>query len=288
MNILVTGADGQLGRSLRIAARDSRDNYIYTDVAQLDITNEHAVEKFIDENGIELVINCAAYTNVDKAESEPEAARRINTEAPGILARAMRRHDGAIIHISTDYVFGGILVNTPITETETPSPLGVYGKTKLDGEWEVTEANPRYVIIRTAWLYSEYGHNFVRTMLSLTATHPKVTVVIDQAGSPTYAADLARAVVAIADARGWEKHPGIYHYSDEGICSWYDVARRVAVSEGRDGVVVPCRSSQYPSPVTRPAYSALDKTLIKETFGVDVPYWTDSLDLCLRNLRDMQ
>lgn len=288
MNILVTGANGQLGRSLRLAAADSGDKYTFTDIGELDITDAAAVEKAVTDTGAELLVNCAAYTDVNRAESDEALAHKLNAEAPGILAAAMQQHGGAIIHISTDYVFGGLPYNTPMTEDLPTSPLGVYGKTKLDGEQTVRSVNPRHVIIRTAWLYSEYGRNFVKTMLDLTARMPQVKVVFDQAGTPTYAPDLARAIVRIVEALKTPEADscyGTYHYSDEGVCSWYDVARRVAVRAGHGGnVVTPCHSSEFPSPVERPAYSVLDKTKIKERFGVEVPYWTDSLDTCIGNL----
>lgn len=285
MNILVTGADGQLGRSLRIAAEGSEDRYFWTDVAQLDITDEEAVARFVEDNDIYLLVNCAAYTNVDGAESDEARARLLNNTAPGILARVMCAHGGGIIHISTDYVFGGHDGAVPYMEDMTPSPLGVYGATKLDGEWEVKAHNPRHIIIRTAWLYSEYGKNFVRTMLNLTGRLPEVRVVFDQVGSPTYAHDLARAIVKIIACRGWEDHPGLYHFTDEGVCSWFDLARRVAVVSGHASCVVrPCHSDEYPSAVKRPNYSVLDKTKIRETFGIEPPYWTDSLDVCVSNL----
>lgn len=288
MNILVTGANGQLGRSLRLAAAGSDDKYTFTDIGELDITDAAAVDKAVLDTGAELLVNCAAYTDVNRAESDEALARKLNAEAPGILASAMERHGGAIIHISTDYVFGGLPYNTPMTEDQPTSPLGVYGKTKLEGEQLVRSANPRHVIIRTAWLYSEYGRNFVKTMLDLTARMPQVKVVFDQAGTPTYAPDLSRAIVRIVEALKTPEADecyGTYHYSDEGVCSWYDVARRIAVRAGRGGnVVTPCHSSEFPSPVERPAYSVLDKTKIKERFGAEVPYWTDSIDTCIGNL----
>ena len=278
MNILVTGANGQLGRSLRLAAAESNDIYTFTDIGELDITDAAAVEMAVAGTGAELLVNCAAYTDVNRAESNEALARKLNAEAPGILAAAMQRHGGSIIHISTDYVFGGLPYNTPLTEDLPTSPLGVYGRTKLEGEQLVRSANPRHVIIRTAWLYSEFGRNFVKTMLDLTARMPKVKVVFDQVGTPTYAPDLARAIARIVEALKTPEADschGTYHY----------VARRVAVRAGRGGsVVTPCHSSEFPSPVERPAYSVLDKTKIKERFGVEVPYWTDSIDTCIGNL----
>lgn len=287
MIILVTGANGQLGRALRSASAGSADKYIWTDVAELDITDADAVAAMIAAERVDLVVNCAAYTNVDAAESDVEAARRLNTDAPGILAQAAREAGAAIIHISTDYVFGGSRSTVPYGEDMVPAPLGVYGETKLDGEREVVARNPRHIIIRTAWLYSETGRNFVRTMLDLTSRLPQVKVVFDQVGTPTYAADLARAIVTIIGCRGWDSAPGIYHYSDEGICSWFDLAHRVARVSGHASCrVQPCHSSEYSSPVKRPEYSVLDKSKIKQTFGVDVPYWTDSLDICVANLQE--
>lgn len=286
MNILVTGSNGQLGNAMRIVSRQSGDNYLFTDVAELNITDAAAVDRLVDEQGIDLVVNCAAYTNVDKAESEPALAESLNAEAVGYLAAAMKRRDGVLVHVSTDYVFGGIANNTPCTEETPCAPLGVYGETKLRGEQAVLCTGCRHLIIRTAWLYSEFGRNFLKTMLDLTASRPTLKVVFDQAGTPTYAGDLAAAIFTIVENRLFEGHEGIYHFSNEGVCSWYDFAKTIAALAGHDGCEIePCHSDEFPSPVTRPAYSVLDKTKIKNTFGLRIPYWTDSLKTCIENIR---
>lgn len=286
MNILVTGSNGQLGNEMRLVSRASGDRYLFTDVAELDITDAAAVDRLVDEQAIDLVVNCAAYTNVDKAESEPALAELLNARAVGHLAAAMKRRDGVLVHVSTDYVFGGIANNTPCTEETPCAPLGVYGETKLRGEQAVLRTGCRHLIIRTAWLYSEFGRNFLKTMLDLTASRPALKVVFDQAGTPTYAGDLAAAIFTIVENRLFEGHEGIYHFSNEGVCSWYDFAKTIAALAGHDGCEIePCHSDEFPSPVTRPAYSVLDKTKIKKTFGLRIPYWTDSLKTCIENLR---
>ena len=286
LNILVTGANGQLGNCIRNAARDSKDRYIFTDVAELDITDPEAVRKMVRDNGIDLIINCAAYTNVDKAETDADMAEKLNAGAVRNLAEALREKDGTLIHISTDYVFGGSQGNTPRTETEPVNPTGVYGLTKLHGEQAIADTGVRALIFRTAWLYSEYGKNFVRTMLGLTSTKPELNVVFDQCGTPTYAQDLADAIVTIISDRSFEGNEGIYHYSDEGVCSWYDFTKVIAKIAGNTGCDIrPCHSDEFPSPVRRPSYSVLDKTKFKQTFGQRVPYWTDSLKKCIQNLK---
>lgn len=287
MNILVTGANGQLGNCLRNAARDSKDNYIFTDVAELDITDASAVEKMIKDNDVKVIVNCAAYTNVDKAESDAEFAEKLNAGAVRNLAEAAKSNDATLIHVSTDYVFGGAQGNTPRTETEPVNPTGVYGLTKLHGEQAVAESGVKALIFRTAWLYSEYGKNFVKTMLTLTADKPELKVVFDQVGSPTYAQDLADAIYGIVESRGYEGNEGVYHYSNEGVCSWYDFTKMIAEISGHNACDIrPCHSDEFPSPVTRPSYSVLDKTKVKDTFGITVPYWTDSLKICIKNLKD--
>lgn len=287
MNILVTGANGQLGNCLRNAARDSKDNYIFTDVAELDITDASAVEKMIKDNDVKVIVNCAAYTNVDKAESDAEFAEKLNAGAVRNLAEAAKSNDATLIHVSTDYVFGGAQGNTPCTETEPVNPTGVYGLTKLHGEQAVAESGVKALIFRTAWLYSEYGKNFVKTMLTLTADKPELKVVFDQVGSPTYAQDLADAIYGIVESRGYEGNEGVYHYSNEGVCSWYDFTKMIAEISGHNACDIrPCHSDEFPSPVTRPSYSVLDKTKVKDTFGITVPYWTDSLKICIKNLKD--
>ncbi|MCI6860473.1 MAG: dTDP-4-dehydrorhamnose reductase [Prevotella sp.] len=290
MNILVTGANGQLGNEMRIVSKASADKYIFTDVCEqegnettfLDITDLQAVRQIVEENNVNAIVNCAAYTNVDAAESAEELAEKLNATAPENLAKAMKEVNGLLIQISTDYVFGKEPYNTPCHEDQQGTPTGVYGLTKLHGEQKIIATGCNHVIIRTAWLYSEYGKNFCKTMLNLTGTKPQLKVVFDQCGTPTYAYDLALAITEIL------KKPvnGIYHYSNEGVCSWYDFTKMIAEYSGQtDCDIQPCHSDEFPSPVKRPAYSVLDKTKIKETFGVKVPYWTDSLKLCINNLR---
>ncbi len=293
MNILVTGANGQLGNEIRIVAKESADHYIFTDVSQaegvettfLDITDLDAIRTMVRKNDVECIVNCAAYTNVDAAESNEALAERLNADAPKYLATAMKEVDGLLVHISTDYVFGKEAYNTPCTEERTGTPTGIYGETKLHGEQYIRESGCKHLIIRTAWLYSEFGKNFCKTMLSLTATKPQLKVVFDQVGTPTYAYDLAKAIVDIITARSYEGNTGVYHYSNEGVCSWYDFTKMIAEYSGQTGCdIQPCHSNEFPSPVTRPSYSVLDKTKIKETFGVSVPYWTESLRLCIQRL----
>ena len=303
MNILVTGANGQLGNEMRIVSGQTADNYIFTDVVNiegvettlLDITDAEAVRRIVKENGVRCIVNCAAYTNVDKAESDEALCRKLNAEAPKILAVAMNEVGGLLIQISTDYVFGGDPYNTPCREDQKGTPTGVYGVTKLEGEQNIEAVGCDHVIIRTAWLYSEFGKNFVKTMLNLTATKPKLNVVFDQAGTPTYAYDLALVIkTVLADyaaenpQSGYSK-TGVYHFSNEGVCSWYDFTKKIAELAGNTGCdIQPCHSDEFPSPVTRPAYSVLDKTKIKQTFGVSVPYWTDSLKICMDNMKTIK
>ena len=303
MNILVTGANGQLGNEMRIISKETKDNYTFTDVVEvegvettlLDITNADAVKRMVKENGIRCIVNCAAYTNVDKAETDEALCRKLNADAPKILAEAMKEVNGLLVQISTDYVFGGDPYNTPCREDQKGTPTGVYGKTKLEGEKNIEAVGCDYVIIRTAWLYSEFGRNFVKTMLNLTATKPKLNVVFDQAGTPTYAYDLAVAIKTVLEdydnenpQTGYSK-TGIYHFSNEGVCSWYDFTKEIAGLAGHtDCDIQPCHSDEFPSPVKRPAYSVLDKTKIKETFGLKVPYWTDSLKTCMTNMGEIK
>lgn len=285
MNILVTGANGQLGNEIRIVSRGSKDQYIFTDVAELDITDAAAVEKMVTDNKVEVIINCAAYTNVDKAEDDFDLAELLNATAVKNLATAIKQNDGTLIHISTDYVFGGTKNNTPCGEDEPANPTGVYGVTKLHGEQAIETVGCKHLIIRTAWLYSEFGKNFVKTMLNLTATKPSLNVVFDQVGSPTYAYDLAQAIFTIVENRKYEGKDGIYHYSNEGVCSWYDFTKMIAEYAGHPVCdIQPCHSNEFPSKVVRPSYSVLDKTKIKNTFGILIPYWTDSLKRCLAEL----
>lgn len=292
MNILVTGANGQLGNEMRIISRGSQDRYIFTDVNQaeevetayLDITDIDAVRKMVADNDVNVIVNCAAWTNVDEAENPEkyELVETLNSIAPQNLAKVMQEVNGWLVHISTDYVFGNERYNTPCKEDQQGTPTGVYGRTKLDGERKIVATGCKYVIIRTAWLYSEFGKNFCKTMLNLTTSKPQLKVVFDQAGTPTYAWDLAVAIETIL------KNPieGIYHYSNEGICSWYDFAKMIAEYAGHTTCDIrPCHSEEFPSPVTRPNYSVLDKTKIKEVFGIKIPYWTESLKRCINNLK---
>lgn len=294
MNILVTGANGQLGNEMRIIAADSSDRYIFTDVNQiegaettyLDITDLQAVRDIVAKNNVDAIVNCAAYTNVDKAEEDVALCTLLNSKAPENLAIAMKETDGLLVHISTDYVFGGDPYNTPCTEDKKGTPTGVYGQTKLQGEEAIVATGCKHVIIRTAWLYSEFGKNFCKTMMSLTATKPQLKVVFDQAGTPTYALDLAKAIAVVLEKFDGSQ-TGIYHYSNEGVCSWYDFTKMIAEYNGTTECdVQPCHSNEFPSPVKRPAYSVLDKTKIKEVFGVKVPYWTESLKQCIANIKN--
>ncbi len=286
MNILVTGADGQLGRELRSVACESKDSYLFTDVAELDITDADAVRRAVCDRHVDVLVNCAAYTDVERAEDDPEQAERLNAAAVKHLAEAMKEVDGLLVHISTDYVFGGNGGNTPRDESEPTNPTGVYGRTKLLGEQAVVASGCRYLIFRTAWLYSEFGKNFVKTVLDLTASRSELSVVFDQTGTPTYAYDLAVAIFDILENRRFEGRTGLYHYSDEGTCSWYDFARMIADIAGRGGCDIrPCRSDEFPSKVVRPSFSVLDKTKFKAAFGLPIPYWVDSLRLCIDRLK---
>lgn len=287
MNILVTGANGQLGNEMRLVSNDSKDNYIFTDVAELDITDAGAVAKMVRGNDVKAIVNCAAYTNVDKAETDAEFAELLNATAVRNLADAIKSNDGVLLHVSTDYVFGGSKGNTPRTEDEPANPTGVYGLTKLHGEQQIVKSGVKAIILRTAWLYSEFGKNFVKTMLNLTATKPELKVVFDQCGTPTYARDLAEAIFDILENRKYEGNEGIYHFSNEGVCSWYDFTKMIAEYAGNvDCDIQPCHSDEFPSPVVRPSYSVLDKTKYKQTFGRKTPYWTDSLKTCIKNLKE--
>ena len=283
MNILVTGANGQLGTALRNSSANSVDKYIFTDVTELDITDAEAVKKAVTDNGIDVIVNCAAYTNVDKAEDDAQFAELLNATAVRNLAEAVKLNDGTLIHVSTDYVFGKEPYNVPCREDQTGTPTGVYGLTKLHGEQEIKKSGVKALIFRTAWLYSEYGRNFVKTMLNLTSTKPELKVVFDQTGTPTYAQDLADAIFHIIENRMINGNEGIYHYSNEGVCSWFDFTKIIAELAGNTQCdIQPCHSSEFPSKVVRPSYSVLDKTKFKETFGIKVPYWTDSLKKCIK------
>lgn len=313
MTILVTGANGQLGNEMRIVSKGSKDKYIFTDVCdehpeslemlhklagedvdtsttKLDITNLDAIRAMIKENDVKVIVNCAAWTNVDGAEDPEiyELVELLNAKAPESLAIAMKEVGGLLVHISTDYVFGGDPYNTPCKEDQKGTPTGVYGLTKLHGEQKIQATGCNYVILRTAWLYSEFGKNFVKTMLNLTATKPQLKVVFDQVGTPTYARDLADAILtALEDYKlslnyqpSTLNYPksGIYHFSNEGVCSWYDFTKMIAEYAGNTGCdIKPCHSNEFPSKVKRPSYSVLDKEKIKSEFKLKVPYWTESL-----------
>jgi dTDP-4-dehydrorhamnose reductase len=281
--ILITGASGQLGRELSRLGAVSPNEYIPTDISELDITNREAVERFFAENSIDVVVNCAAYTNVEKAEEDVEMAQKINAEAVAILAAAAKSANATLIHISTDYVFG-CEGNTPRTEDMPTSPLGVYGRTKLAGEDAVRESGCKAIILRTAWLYSEFGSNFLKTMLRLTSQNEALNVVFDQVGTPTYAGDLALAIFSIIDGDVYKGREGLYHFSNEGVCSWYDFATEIVAAAGYECKIVPCHSSEFPSKVTRPPYSVLDKTKFKHTFGIDIPHWRESMLYCLKRM----
>lgn len=303
MNILVTGANGQLGNEMRIIAKHSGDNYIFTDVNQvegvettyLDITDMASIRKVVSDNNVNVIVNCAAWTNVDACETDDRLAalaEKLNANAPENLAKAIKEVNGLFVQISTDYVFGKEPYNTPCREDQKGTPTGVYGTTKLHGEQKIMASDVKYVIIRTAWLYSEFGKNFCKTMLNLTATKSEVNVVFDQCGTPTYAYDLAKAIeIIIEDYKKESSLPqysktGIYHFSNEGVCSWFDFTKMIAEYSGHNECEIkPCYSVDYPSPVKRPAYSVLDKSKIKNAFGVRVPYWTDSLKVCISNLQ---
>lgn len=284
MNILVTGSAGQLGHSLRDIAADSANRYIFTDVAELDITDKSAIITMMEAEKVNMVINCAAYTNVDKAEDDFDTANLINNTAVRNLAEACKQFGATFIHVSTDYVFDGSS-NIPYTEDMPLAPLGVYGVTKLHGEQAVLESGCDYIIIRTSWLYSEYGKNFVKTMMMLTEERETLNVVFDQAGTPTYAGDLARAIYDIVENNKYTGNNGIYHFSNEGVCSWYDFAREISELARTECDIRPCHSNEFPSKVNRPHYSVLDKTKIKTTFGLTIPYWKDSLRVCISNLQ---
>lgn len=285
MNILVTGANGQLGTHMRLKSASSCHRYFYTDIEELDITDLQAIQSFVKDNSIQAIVNCAAYTNVDKAESDEESADRINHVAVGYMADTMASVGGLLIHVSTDYVFGGTFYNVPISEDAITNPTGAYGRTKLAGEKAVLSSGCRHIILRTAWLYSEYGKNFCKTMLNLTANKPQLTVVFDQVGTPTYAGDLASVIQVILEKRLDTGNEGIYHFTNEGVCSWYDFTKEIARQAGhKECDIQPCHSNEYPTPVIRPSYSVLDKTKFKQTFHLPIPYWVDSLSVCLKGL----
>ena len=285
LNILITGANGQLGRSLQRLGGVSPHNYICTDVAELDITDAGAVLQTVKEQRIDVIVNCAAYTNVERAEEDEARADLLNHKAAAYLAAAAKETGATLIHVSTDYVFDGT-AHTPYTEDVTPSPLGAYGRTKLAGERAVMASGCRYLIFRTAWLYSEYGKNFLKTMLRLTSERDTLQVVFDQIGTPTYAGDLALALFSIIEAGRYAGNEGVYHFTNEGVCSWYDFATEIAAAAGHDKCrIIPCHTSEFPTKATRPAYSVLDKTKVKQTFQMDIPHWREAMLYCLEKLR---
>ena len=300
MNILVTGANGQLGNEMRIVSRNSSNKYIFTDVNQveglettyLDITDLDAIRKMVADNDVKIIVNCAAWTNVNACETDEKLAalaEKLNAEAPKNLATAMKEVGGTLFHVSTDYVFGQEPYNTPCNPDQKGTPTGVYGATKLHGEQNIINSECEYIIFRTAWLYSEFGKNFCKTMFNLTATKSQLKVVFDQCGTPTYAYDLAAAIYDIIENGKYQGNTGIYHYSNEGVTSGYDFTKMIARIAGNSSCdVQPCHSGEFPSPVKRPAYSVLDKKTFKETFGLSVPYWVDSLEICIMRIKTIK
>lgn len=282
---------------MRILAKESQDTYVFTDVNTvegiettfLDITDLEAVRQIVKDNAINAIVNCAAWTNVDGAEDPEkyELVEKLNATAPENLAKAMKEVDGLLVHISTDYVFGAEPYNTPCKEDQKGTPTGVYGLTKLHGEQKIIAIGCNHVIIRTAWLYSEFGKNFCKTMMNLTAAKPELKVVFDQVGTPTYALDLAKVITVVLEKFNGSQS-GIYHYSNEGVCSWFDFTKMIAEYNGTTACnIQPCYSCDFPSPVIRPSYSVLDKNKIKSVFGVEIPYWIDSLKKCITNIKSM-
>lgn len=285
MTILVTGGNGQLGSALRLASAESQHRYIFTDIEDLDITSSEAVEICFENENIDVVVNCAAYTAVDLAEDNEDVADAINNKAVAILADACQRHDATLIHISTDYIFAGD-ATTPYTEEAIPAPLNAYGRTKLAGEKAVTESGCRYIILRTAWLYSEFGRNFVKTIRNLTSSRPEIKVVADQYGSPTYAGDLAGAIAEIIESGKLHK-TGVYNYSNLGACSWFDFAVEIAKESGYNSCKIsPCTTEEYPTKAQRPPYSVLEKSKFIENFEISIPEWRKSLAKCIKQLNN--
>ena len=289
MNILVTGANGQLGNEMRIVSKNSSDHYIFTDVEELDILDRNAVMDCVKREKIDVIVNCAGYTNVEKAEDDENTAELLNAQAVEYLAKACKDNGATLIHISTDYVFGGNEGNTPRTETEPANPTGAYGRTKLLGERAIEKVGCKNIIIRTAWLYSEFGNNFVKTMRKLTAERDSLKVVFDQVGTPTYALDLAKVIELfiekLKNANSKQSIAnGIYNYTNEGVTSWYDFAKEICELSGNKCDIQPCHSDEFPSKVKRPSYSVLDKTKIKKSLNISIPYWKDSLKTCIGNL----
>lgn len=281
MTILVTGGNGQLGCSLRLASAESKHRYIFTDVEELDITSAEVIEEFFRSEKPDVVVNCAAYTAVERAEDNEAQADLINHRAVALLAEACKRYDATLVHISTDYIFSGE-GDTPYTEEVAPAPINAYGRTKLAGERAVVESGCKSIILRTSWLYSEFGNNFVKTMQSLMQTRSEVRVVADQIGTPTYAGDLAAAITYIINSGQLDKM-GTYHYSNEGVCSWYDFACEIArLSGNNECEIKPCTTEEYPTKAQRPHYSVLDKSKFVETFGLQLPEWHDALERMLK------
>ncbi|MCI7140270.1 dTDP-4-dehydrorhamnose reductase [Alistipes sp.] len=286
--ILVTGCNGQLGRELQRLGAISPLTYLFTDIADLDITDRQAVCEYVARERVDVIVNCAAYTDVDGAEEDEATAERVNAEAVRNLAEAMRIADGTLFHISTDYVFGGE-GNTPFTEDMPVNPLGAYGRTKRHGEKAIAESGCKALIIRTAWLYSEWGRNFLKTMLRLTGEQEALQIVFDQVGTPTFAGDLALAIFSIIEKNLYSGNEGTYHFSNEGVCSWYDFAVEIAEAAGHDRCrILPCHSEEFPSKVRRPAYSVLDKSKIKRTFALEIPHWRDSMRYCIARIMKAQ
>ena len=282
MNILITGCNGQLGNEIQLLqAQYAQHTWLNTDVNELDITDKAAIERFVEANEIDGIVNCAAYTAVDKAESDPQLARKLNADAPAFLSEAVAKRGGWMVQVSTDYVFNGTK-HTPYMETDEPCPNSVYGQTKLEGEQAVSKLCPNAMIIRTAWLYSEFGNNFVKTMIRLGRERKQLGVIFDQVGTPTYAHDLATAIMTAID-KGIK--PGVYHFSNEGVTSWYDFTKSIHRLAGINTCQVsPLHTAEYPTPACRPAYSVLDKTKIKDVYGIEIPHWEESLAKCIAKL----
>ena len=282
MNILITGCNGQLGNEIQLLqAQYAQHTWLNTDVNELDITDKAAIERFVEANEIDGIVNCAAYTAVDKAESDPQLARKLNADAPAFLAEAVAKRGGWMVQVSTDYVFNGTK-HTPYVETDKPCPNSVYGQTKLEGEQAVSKLCPNAMIIRTAWLYSEFGNNFVKTMIRLGREREQLGVIFDQVGTPTYAHDLAKVIMTAID-KGIK--PGVYHFSNEGVTSWYDFTKSIHRLAGINTCQVsPVHTAEYPTPASRPAYSVLDKTKIKDAYGIEIPHWEESLAKCIAKL----
>jgi len=282
MNILITGCNGQLGNEIQLLqAQYAQHTWLNTDVNELDITDKAAIERFVEANEIDGIVNCAAYTAVDKAESDPQLARKLNADAPAFLSEAVAKRGGWMVQVSTDYVFNGTK-HTPYVETDEPCPNSIYGQTKLEGEQAVSKLCPNTMIIRTAWLYSEFGNNFVKTMIRLGREREQLGVIFDQVGTPTYAHDLATAIMTAID-KGIK--PGVYHFSNEGVTSWYDFTKSIHRLAGINTCQVsPLHTAEYPTPACRPAYSVLDKTKIKDAYGIEIPHWEESLAKCIAKL----